>query len=360
MHAQAELASRLPAKAGTVFTEPIGQPAKADRRGSPDQGTLNGLPTELPLAAGGALGYTPAMDCAAITDLLRAERLLPPGDLPRLSPLAGGYWNQVWRLQNGTCDWVVKVFDLHSEPRLFPVLPDSEARSMTVLSGLDLAPDPIGYLPRTGERPAVLVYHFHEGRPWQSDTSKVARLLKRQHELAPDGFRRLATDPETILAQGDWLIRHLEDDAYAARLSACRPTPLRLDAPRLAFVHTDAGPGNLIEGPRGLRLIDWQCPGLGDPAEDLFSFLAPCFQILFQHAPLSDAERMDFLATYDDAEVAARLQVMEPFFAYRMLAYCCLRRVRLSDRDKIAAERYRSAFEAQMPLQGAGGGFISA
>jgi hypothetical protein len=231
---------------------------------------------------------------------------------------------------------------------------------MTVLSGLGVAPDPVGYLPRAGERPAVLVYRFHEGRPWQSDTTKVARLLKRQHGLAPAGFRLLATGPEEILAQGDWLIRHLQDDAYAARLSANRPAPLRLAAPRLAFVHTDAGPGNLVEGPQGLRLIDWQCPGLGDPAEDLFSFLAPCFQILFQHPSLSDAERGDFLAAYDDADVAARLRLLEPFYAYRMLAYCCLRRLRLSDRDRTAAERYRSAFEAQLPLLGAGCGSIPA
>jgi len=300
------------------------------------------------------------MNCAAVIDLLRAGGLLQPGGQPRMSPLAGGYWNQVWRLQEGARDWVVKVFDPRAEPRLFPILPDSEARSMTVLSGLGLAPEPVGYLPRAGERPAVLVYRFHEGRPWQSDTTKVARLLKRQHGLAPNGFRLLATEPGAILAQGDWLIRHLEDDAYVARLRANRPAPLRLAAPRLAFVHTDAGPGNLIEGPQGLRLIDWQCPGLGDPVEDLFSFLAPCFQILFQHSPLSDAERGDFLAAYDDADVAACLQLMEPFYAYRMLAYCCLRRLRLSDRDKTAAERYRCAFEAQLPLLGAGRGSIPA
>ena len=300
------------------------------------------------------------MESATLIELLRAEGLLQPGGSPLMSPLTGGYWNQVWRLRDGARDWIVKVFDSRSEPRLFPILPESEARSMTVLSGLGLAPDPVGYLPRTGDRPAVLVYRFHEGQPWRSDTTTVARLLKRQHGLAPNGFRLLATEPEAILAQGDWLIRHLEDDAYVARLSAKRPAPISLAPPRLAFIHTDAGPGNLIQGPEGLRLIDWQCPGLGDPAEDLFSFLSPCFQILFQHPPLSDAERDDFLAVYDDAEVAARLQIMEPFYSYRMLAYCCLRRVRLSDRDKTAAERYRSAFEAQLPLLGAGGGFIPA
>ncbi len=315
---------------------------------------------KLPLAAGAALGYTPAMDCTAVIDLLRAEGLLQPRGAPRMSPFAGGYWNQVWRLQDVLRDWVVKVFDHRAERRLFPILPDSEARAMKVLSGLDLAPDPVAYLPRAGERPAVLVYGFHEGEAWQSGAARVARLLKRQHGLSLDGFRPLATDPAAILAQGDWLIRDLEDDALVARLGAMRPDPILLPAPRRAFVHTDAGPGNLIEGPRGLRLIDWQCPGMGDPAEDLFSFLSPCFQILFQHAPLDDGERRDFLAAYDDAEVARRLQIMGPFYAYRMLAYCCLRRLRLSECDKVAAERYRCAFEAQLPLLGAGRGSLLA
>jgi len=300
------------------------------------------------------------MEAAAIIALLRAEGLLLPGDSPTISPLAGGYWNQVLRLQDGGRDWVVKVFDHRAERRLFPILPDTEARAMAALSGLGLAPDPVAYLPRAGERPALLVYRFHEGRPWQSGSAKVAWLLKRQHGLAPEGFRLLATEPAAILAQGDWLIRDLEDDAHVARLNARRPEPIHLPAPRLALVHTDAGPGNLIEGPEGLRLIDWQCPGLGDPAEDLYSFLAPCFQILFQHEPLTDDERGEFLAAYDNAEVAARLQVMQPFYAYRMLAYCCLRRLRLSECDKAAAERYRSAIEAELPVLGGGRGSVPA
>ncbi len=180
----------------------------------------------------------------------------------------------------------------------------------------------------------------------------MARLLKCKHGLALEGFRLLATEPAAIHAQGDWLIRDLEDDDHVARLRAGRPKPISLPASRLAFVHTDAGPGNLIEGPEGLRLIDWQCPGMGDPVEDLFSFLAPCFQILFQHAPLTAEERGDFLAAYGDAEVAARLEVMTQFYAYRMLAYCCLRRLRLSECDKTAAERYRRAFEAELSLLG--------
>ena len=34
-------------------------------------------------------------------------------------------------------------------------------------------------------------------------------------------------------------------------------------------------PGNLILGEKGLRLIDWQCPAIGDPIVDIMMFLSP-------------------------------------------------------------------------------------
>jgi thiamine kinase len=299
------------------------------------------------------------MDADTAIALLTAEGLLAPSDAPQVVALAGGYWNLVLRLKSASHDWVVKVFDQRPERRLFPILPDSEARAMTALAGLGLAPDPVAYFPETAARPAVLVYRFHEGEPWRSNTARVAQLLKRQHAMKPDGFRLLATEPDAILAQGDWLIRDIDDD-FVLRLRTARPAVRPVPRPRLGFVHTDAGPGNLIEGPEGLRLIDWQCPGIGDPAEDLYSFLAPCFQILFQHAPLTEDECREFFAAYANDGIAGRLRAMEPSYAYRMLAYCCLRRYRLSGQDEIAAERYRRAIEAELPLLEAGIGSVPA
>ena len=290
------------------------------------------------------------MDTAAAIARLAVEGILPPGPVPEVSVMAGGYWNLVLRLRVEAQDWVVKVFDSRPERRLFPILPDSEARAMESLAGLAIAPEPVGYLPCRNDQPAILVYRFHAGQPWQEGTDKVAALLRRQHALRPEGFRLLATAPADLLAQGDWLIRHLEDEFYAARLQAARPRSQTVPLERLALVHTDAGPGNLIEGPAGLRLIDWQCPGIGDPAEDLYSFLAPCFQILFQHEPLTERERVAFFAASGDGDVAARLHAMWPYYSYRMLAYCCLRRYRLSGRDETTSARYRRAIEAELPM----------
>lgn len=58
------------------------------------------------------------------------------------TPLAGGYWNEVLRLTGDGVDWVVKVFAEQDGWRLFPILPDDEARALAVLRGARVAPTP--------------------------------------------------------------------------------------------------------------------------------------------------------------------------------------------------------------------------
>jgi aminoglycoside phosphotransferase (APT) family kinase protein len=129
---------------------------------------------------------------------------------------------------------------------------------------------------------------------------------------------------------------------------------------RRSLVHTDVGAGNLIVGAGGIRLIDWQCPGVGDPAEDVWAFLSPAFQILFNHAPLTPQECETFMKAYGKEGTAARLAFLAPYFAYRMAAYCCLRRNELAGRDPALSDRYRRAAVAQIaelsnPKAGDGG-----
>ena len=274
-----------------------------------------------------------------------------------VAPLTGGYWNETLRVRGGGVDWVVKAYRSSAGQTLFPNLPEAEARALEALAGRAVAPAPVGFFPASDavgdddfSRP-VLVYEFHDGAPWRRGAAAVAGLLRRQHGIAADGFRTLAMAPAAILEQGDRLLALAGTDALAGAARARRPAMVDGPPPRArALVHTDAGPGNLIDGPAGLRLIDWQCPGLGDPAEDLWSFASPGFQILSERAPLDRAERAAFLAAYDDAEVAGRLRYLEPYLAYRMIGYCCQRRGQLSGRDDAAAARYARAIAAQMPL----------
>jgi thiamine kinase-like enzyme len=117
-----------------------------------------------------------------------------------------------------------------------------------------------------------------------------------------------------------------------------------------SLVHTDCGPGNLVRSRHGLVLIDWQCPGEGDPVEDLACFLSPAMMILYTAAPHKPAARSAFLAAYGDEAVVDRYLRDGPAWHYRIGAYCAWRAHRLSRRQPDVAARYRDALAAELAL----------
>jgi hypothetical protein len=266
-------------------------------------------------------------------------------------PLTGGYLNQVFRLTGPFGDWVVKRFKDSRELTLFPNMARAEARALAVLGPLGISPRLIDFVDDP-DHGLVLIYTFHPGEVWPGSSqvadpaslSSVATLLRRQHQLTVDGFREVPISPADILAQGEPFLTGM-DRRHALR----ELRPAITDCPALlcrSLVHTDVGPGNLITGPQGLRLIDWQCPALGDAAEDLCAFLSPAFQILYDRSPLTATERTAFLTAYGDRRVIDRLQVLEPFYHWRMAAYCWMRGQQYSVTRTVAAAAYGRALEA--------------
>lgn len=164
-------------------------------------------------------GDTAGIDAPA---LLRAHGVLAPDLAVTATPLAGGYWNDVLRLTGNGVDWVVKVFADQDGWRLFPILPDDEARALEVLRGQRVAPDPVAYLPRTPGHPAVLVYGWIDGDQWRTGTAAVGELLRRQHAVPAEGFRSVPTSSERILAEGERLLTGA-GAADAAALRALLP-----------------------------------------------------------------------------------------------------------------------------------------
>jgi thiamine kinase len=286
----------------------------------------------------------------AVLDFLRRQDLLEHRAEVSVSLLEGGFWNDNFRVRGPGIDWVVKRYRKEHRESLFPNLPNAEAQALSVLHAAQVAPERVAFFETAEEHP-ILVYQYWPGQVWHQDVVPIAQLLRRLHALAVDrsDFRALPVDAAGILAQGDQLLDGLPPDDLVRRLRARRPEPV--EGPSLirpALVHTDVGAGNLIVGPEGVRLIDWQCPGIGDPAEDLWAFLAPVFQILFAHAPLTRAESELFVETYGEAETAARLAHLSPYFAYRMTAYCCRRTVELAGKEDAVSQRYRRAGAAQI------------
>jgi hypothetical protein len=220
----------------------------------------------------------------------------------------------------GAFDWVVKRYDDSPEAELFANLPDHEARALEILDGFEVAPAPIGFFAEEPDGRPVLVYAFYAGRPWQEGVEAVAAVMRRQHAPEPAAraaeLRRLTLDPALLLDQGDALLAKCAGDRFAEALAAVRPSVDEIAPPRrLALVHGDLGPGNII--------VD--CP------------------------PLSAAQRQAFLAAYDPSGAAGRrLAALTPAWSYRMLAYCCRRRQMLADRDPAASARYARALAAEL------------
>ena len=236
--------------------------------------------------------------------------------------LAGGLWNDVLQVTSATGTYILKHYVTVLPGTLFPNLPDAEAMALQRLAGLNVAPTFVGFWPEA----SVLLYDYVPGALWQDDVTAVAELLRRKEAADPTGFRPLAIMPEAILAQADTLFARCTETELVRSWRNRRPVSFAIAPPsRLSLVHTDIGAGNLVGVGAGLRLIDWQCPGAGDLAEDLFSFLSPAFHVLNHRTPLQFDQKRTFLAVLALPDVVGRYALLRPFYAYRMAAYCCLR-----------------------------------
>lgn len=235
-------------------------------------------------------------------------------------PLSGGRSNRLWRVDHA----VVKLHDDGAASPLFPNDAGAEADALATFAPLGLSPD----LLDAGRD--WIIYRHIGGAVWSGDPAPVARLLHRLHGsvIPPDSFRALPNGSAGVLAQ-----------ALAMAEGAGLPPPpadpaLPPVTPRP--VHADAVAGNVIIGPEGARLIDWQCPGMGDPTEDLAAFLSPAMQWLYTGRVLTPDQRTAFLAAYPDQINVDRFLKLEPLFRWRMAAHCAWK-ARRGDADYAAA-----------------------
>jgi thiamine kinase-like enzyme len=87
------------------------------------------------------------------------------------------------------------------------------------------------------------------------------------------------------------------------------------------LLHTDVVPGNLILGDKGLRLIDWQCPAIGDPVVDIMMFLSPGMHEIYGSGKLSMKDHETFLMSLTP-KLRSRYNIIGPLYHWRLAAYC--------------------------------------
>jgi hypothetical protein len=276
--------------------------------------------------------------------------VLPSDDGYELTPLTGGFWNDVYRLRGNGRDWVIKHFHTANPgtanpDSLYPILPPAEASALQTLRALRLAPEPVAFLPEV----PLLVYEFFVGDVWQEDVAGVGRLLCRLHDVpvtVDSGFRLLPIDTAAILQPGDQILTQAKNDTLVQQLRTVRPESKPCHPPlRLSLVHTDTWVGNFIQNGRHIRLIDWQCPGLGDATEDVWTFLYSGYEMLLNRPRFDESVQAEFWHGYGETAVRHCLQHMAPYYAYRVAAHCSLRQQQLVSTNPSASANYRNVFD---------------
>jgi thiamine kinase len=223
--------------------------------------------------------------------------------------MAGGRVNSLWRVR----DHVVKLYSVEGESPLFPNRISAEVAALDVLGPEGLAPK---------LRAAAgnwLVYDHIPGRLWSGDPQPVARALRQIHAMPPPaGLRQMPVGSAEILHQATRIA------ADCAGHLPPPPADMGVSAGSLALVHGDAVPGNMIEDNGRVTMIDWQCPGLGDPVDDLAAFLSPAMQYLYGGGILTEADRSRFLAAFPE-DLVARYRLLAPALHWRIAAHCLWR-----------------------------------
>ena len=256
-----------------------------------------------------------------LIDELRARSLVQPE--ADFQTLYGGRTNQVWKVVGDSGDKVLKLYRATPRNPLFRNDPTLEAQCLRALEFT-------GFVPRlraTGVHKAGhwVLYDHAPGAPWREEPGTVATLLRMLHGLDVPVLAPAGCDGSADLAlRTEHILKACKSDTRD-RLAQLRPAGHVPMSKRTCLIHGDPVAGNILAGPTGLTLIDWQCPARGDPCEDIAIFLSPAMQRIYRGFPLTSAEEDKFLAAYDHPEVVARFQALRPWYAWRMAAYCLWR-----------------------------------
>jgi thiamine kinase len=230
---------------------------------------------------------------------------------------AGGRTNKVWRL-TGEEDLICKLYLETKTNPLFNNTPEEEYSCLLWLRGSDIAPIPYKFLKTPFGQ--VLLYSYIKGETWSHNVNTVSELLSRiRNHKCPKGLRILSSLPSDIKQTGLEIINKL-NNYHKNKLNMMCPD-VSISGIEPVLLHTDVVPGNLILGDDGLRLIDWQCPAIGDPIVDIMMFLSPAMHEIYGSGKLSMKDHEVFLMSLTP-DLLYRYNIIGPLYHWRLAAYC--------------------------------------
>jgi Ser/Thr protein kinase RdoA (MazF antagonist) len=233
----------------------------------------------------------------------------------------------------------LKLYAAEAGNLLFTNDPLAEAICLQQLSGTGLAPS----FCASGTHPvgSWLIYSRVPGQTGCASAAAVSQTLGRLHKSSPPvGLRYAPGGSDAMFGQTCRILDlcHGRQKTEIARLCPDRHVPVHA-APCL--IHQDPVPGNIVWHAETATLIDWQCPAIGDPSEDLAVFLSPAMQYLYRGAPLTCAEQGQFLNAYPDTQTKDRFHQLRLWYHWRMAAYCLWR-------SQHGHEDYRAGLELEL------------
>ncbi len=270
-------------------------------------------------------------DHQTLRRLLAARGLIDPAATWQVC--SGGRTNRTWRIGAGQNAVICKLFAADGATPLFPNSADAEAAALSALTGTGLAPELRASV--TTALGHCVLYSYVHGTPWQGQASAAGAVLRRLHDQTPPiGLRKTPTGQRAILAHGEQMAATLSHDIRQV-LDQSRPAQIKAAQGAACFLHGDPVAANMIQSDRGLVLIDWQCPAIGEVCDDLAVFLSPAMQGIYAPAILSEAQVQDFLDGYGDDDTTRRYRLLAPYYHWRMAAYCAWK-VAAGDSDYVA------------------------
>ncbi len=267
------------------------------------------------------------------------------------SAMPGGRTSEVWRVRSGSDDLVCRYrFESRDNP-LFPSLPADETRCLEWLAGTGLAPELLGTVEVDGG--VALICEYVHGEPWNLSGSmanrerqigEVARFLDQVHALRPFPGAEARPSGSSELRQHSRDMLSTCSGELVVRIRQSEPRCDVVSDGDQTLTHGDVVPGNLIRARDRLVLIDWQCPGFGDPADDIACFLSPGMQMTNGGAIIDPHLVETFLDAYPCKKTIDRYRQLRPLFGWRMAAYC-LWRIQHGGGDH---REYQQAMEAEI------------
>jgi aminoglycoside phosphotransferase (APT) family kinase protein len=214
-------------------------------------------------------------------------------------------------------------------------------------AGLAVAPEPF-HLERepSGLPVTVLVEEWIDGKRVEVPPAELADVLAGVHRVEPDGCPDAVLGVGPVQVLGD-LRRRAEglDATGVERVAAAAANAVGATAPRRpGLLHVDGNVDNLVATADGLRILDWENAGTGDPCFDVADFCVhPSAPALPAGLPERHAEALGH------PELARRTRA----YVSLLVAWwvVLLRRELASPRPRLAGTRAPSVAEREALLE---------